>query len=141
MLPATTQLEHLDVHTSYGHTYAMINEPAIAPLGEAKPNTQIFRELAARMGFDEPCFADDDEALARDRVRRRDGGSISPRCARDGWVKLPTRRGAVRRRRLPDAERQGARSTSPGLGVPDYVAELRIGGEHARARARASRWR
>ena len=51
VLPATTQLEHLDVHTSYGHTYALINEPAIAPLGEAKPNTQIFRELAAQDGL------------------------------------------------------------------------------------------
>ena len=47
VLPATTQLEHLDVHTSYGHTYALINEAAIPPLGEAKPNTQVFRELAA----------------------------------------------------------------------------------------------
>ena len=47
VLPATTQLEHLDVHTSYGHTYALFNEPAVAPLGQAKPNTQIFRELAA----------------------------------------------------------------------------------------------
>src|ERR1700710_2168529 len=51
VLPATTQLEPLDVHTSYGHTYAMINERAIEPLGEAKSNTQIFRELAAAMGF------------------------------------------------------------------------------------------
>ncbi|HEY6353492.1 MAG TPA: molybdopterin-dependent oxidoreductase, partial [Burkholderiaceae bacterium] len=65
VLPATTQLEHLDVHISYGHTYAMFNEPAIAPLGEAKPNSQIFRELAHRMGFSEPCFADDDVTLAR----------------------------------------------------------------------------
>ena len=37
VLPATTQLEHLDVHTSYGHTYALINELAIAPLGQASP--------------------------------------------------------------------------------------------------------
>ena len=44
VLPATTQLEHLDVHMSYGHTSVLINEPAIAPLGEAKPNTQIFRQ-------------------------------------------------------------------------------------------------
>ena len=52
--------EHLDVHVSYGHTYAMLNEPAIDPLGEARPNTQIFRELARRMGYGEACFADDD---------------------------------------------------------------------------------
>ena len=64
VLPATTQLEHLDVHSSYGHLYALANNPAIAPLGEAKPNTEVFRLLAARMGFDEPCFAESDESMA-----------------------------------------------------------------------------
>ena len=68
VLPATTQLEHLDVHTSYGHTYAMINEPAVAPLGQSKPNTQIFRELAACMGYDEPCFRESDAVILRDFV-------------------------------------------------------------------------
>ncbi|WP_341908042.1 molybdopterin oxidoreductase family protein [Polaromonas sp. YR568] len=65
LLPATTQLEHWDVHSAYGHTDALLNRPAIAPLGQAKPNTQIFRELAAHMGFTEPCFADDDLTLCR----------------------------------------------------------------------------
>ncbi len=69
ILPATTQLEHWDVHASYGHTDVLLNRPAIAPVGEAKPNSQIFRELAARMppglGFDAPCFKEDDEALCR----------------------------------------------------------------------------
>jgi anaerobic selenocysteine-containing dehydrogenase len=65
ILPATTQLEHWDVHSSYGHTDALLNRPAIAPLGEAKPNTQIFRELAQRMGLTEPCFQDSDEVLCR----------------------------------------------------------------------------
>ncbi|MCX7240264.1 MAG: molybdopterin oxidoreductase family protein [Burkholderiales bacterium] len=65
ILPATTQLEHWDVHMSYGHTDVLLNRPAIAPLGECKPNTQIFRELAARMGFSDPCFADNDLALCR----------------------------------------------------------------------------
>jgi anaerobic selenocysteine-containing dehydrogenase len=65
ILPATTQLEHWDVHSSYGHTDALLNRPAIAPMGEAKPNSQIFRELAQRMGFDDACFADSDEAMCR----------------------------------------------------------------------------
>jgi len=65
ILPATTQLEHWDVHSSYGHTDALLNRPAIAPQGGAKPNTQIFRELAARMGLTEPCFQDGDEPLCR----------------------------------------------------------------------------
>ncbi len=65
ILPATTQLEHWDVHSSYGHTDALLNRPAIAPVGQAKPNTQIFRELAAHMGWTDPCFAETDESLCR----------------------------------------------------------------------------
>ncbi|OZA56228.1 MAG: hypothetical protein B7X79_11685 [Acidovorax sp. 17-64-282] len=65
ILPATTQLEHWDVHLAYGHTDVLLNRPAIAPLGRARSNAQIFRDLAARMGFTEPCFADSDEALCR----------------------------------------------------------------------------
>ena len=63
ILPATTQLEHWDIHLSYGHTDVLLNRPAIAPLGEAKPNTQIFRELARHMGFVDDCFAQDDKSL------------------------------------------------------------------------------
>jgi len=65
VLPATTQLEHWDVHLSYGHTDVLLNRPAIAPLGEAKPNTEVFRELAHRMNFGEACFSDDDPSLCR----------------------------------------------------------------------------
>src|SRR5438874_4319342 len=65
LLPATTQLEQLDIHSSYGHLYALANNPSIAPLGEAKPNTEVFRLLAARMGFCEPCFNESDDELAR----------------------------------------------------------------------------
>ena len=65
VLPATTQLEHVDVHKSYGHLYMLANNAAIAPLGEALPNSEIFRRLAARMGFGEPCFRDSDEDICR----------------------------------------------------------------------------
>jgi anaerobic selenocysteine-containing dehydrogenase len=65
ILPATTQLEHWDIHLSYGHTDVVLNRPAIEPVGQAKPNTQVFRELAQRMGFDDPCFCEDDESLCR----------------------------------------------------------------------------
>ncbi len=117
VLPATTQLEHLDVHMSYGHTSVLINEPAIAPLGEAKPNTQIFRELAARMGFTEACFNDSDEAMARTAF----GSAVSFDALRaHGWVQLP-------RAEAPFAE-GGFLTTNgrcmidaPGLGVPDFV--------------------
>ncbi|MGI4779728.1 MAG: molybdopterin-containing oxidoreductase family protein [Janthinobacterium lividum] len=65
LLPATVQIEHWDIHTSYGHTDVLLNRPAVAPRGEARSNAWVFGQLARRMGFDEPCFADDDEALCR----------------------------------------------------------------------------
>jgi anaerobic selenocysteine-containing dehydrogenase len=71
LLPATTQLEHWDIHLSYGHTDVLLNRPAIAPVGQARSNATIFRALAAAMGFDEPCFTDDDEALCRQAFGER----------------------------------------------------------------------
>jgi anaerobic selenocysteine-containing dehydrogenase len=65
ILPATTQLEHWDIHLSYGHTDVLLNRPAVAPVGLARTNTDIFRALAARMGFADPCFSEDDETLCR----------------------------------------------------------------------------
>jgi anaerobic selenocysteine-containing dehydrogenase len=68
VLPATTQLEHWDVQGSYGHTDVLLNRPAIAPVGEAKSNSEIFRLLAKAMGFNEPCFSEDDLSLCRTAV-------------------------------------------------------------------------
>ena len=85
ILPATTQLEHWDVHLSYGHTDVMLNQPAIAPVGQAKPNTQIFRELAARMGFGEACFQDSDQAMCRTAF---DGKVDFEQLLRDGFAPL-----------------------------------------------------
>jgi anaerobic selenocysteine-containing dehydrogenase len=65
LLPATTQLEHWDIHTSYGHTDVLLNRPAIAPLGEARSNTDIFRQLAQTMGWQDDCLQDDDLTLCR----------------------------------------------------------------------------
>ncbi|XAH24306.1 molybdopterin oxidoreductase family protein [Xylophilus sp. GW821-FHT01B05] len=65
LLPATTQLEHWDIQIAYGHTDVLLNRPAIAPLGQSRPNTAVFRALAERMGFDEDCFRDDDQTLCR----------------------------------------------------------------------------
>ena len=63
VLPATTQVEHLDLVPSWGHTYVTLNRPAIEPVGESLPTSEIFRRLAARLGFDEPAFRETDEEL------------------------------------------------------------------------------
>jgi anaerobic selenocysteine-containing dehydrogenase len=90
VLPATTQLEHVDVHLAYGHYYMLANNPAIEPLGEALPNAEIFRRLAARMGFDEPCFKDSDEAIAA--VAFKNTGTTAgfdwSRLKAKGWQRL-----------------------------------------------------
>ena len=65
VLPTTTQIEHLDLLWAWGHTYIALNRPAIAPPGEALPNTEIFRRLAARLAFTEPYLFDSDEQLIR----------------------------------------------------------------------------
>ncbi|WP_250121652.1 molybdopterin dinucleotide binding domain-containing protein [Chroococcidiopsis sp. CCMEE 29] len=63
VLPATTQIENWDLMFSWGHTYVTLNQPAIAPVGEAVANAELFRRLAARMGFAEECFGLSDEQL------------------------------------------------------------------------------
>jgi len=83
VLPATTQLEHFDVHKSYGHLYVVANNQAIAPVGEAKPNSEVFRLLARRMGFTDACFDDSDEDLCRQAL-----ASGAPRMRGIEWDSL-----------------------------------------------------
>jgi anaerobic selenocysteine-containing dehydrogenase len=102
VLPATTQLEHYDVHKSYGHLYVVANNPAIAPLGEAKPNIEVFRLLAKRMGFDDACFDDADEEVCRQALRSahaRMRGIDWEAAKAQGWQRL-----AVPERYAPFAE-------------------------------------
>jgi anaerobic selenocysteine-containing dehydrogenase len=116
VLPATTQLEHVDVHKSYGHYYMLANNPAIEPLGEALPNSEIFRRLAARMGFDEPCFAEDDDALAAQAFARR--GTTS----RFDWARLKER--GWQRLDLPDTYAPFAQGNFPTpSGRCEFVSE------------------
>ncbi len=68
LLPATTQLEHWDLQRAYGHTYWLLNQPAIAPVGQSLANSEIFRRLARAMGYTEACFAEDDETILRELV-------------------------------------------------------------------------
>jgi anaerobic selenocysteine-containing dehydrogenase len=91
VLPATTQLEHFDIHKSYGHLYWLVNQPAIAPVGEARSDSDVFRALAARMWFTEPCLAEDDETIAAQAIDRRhpynEGISVE-RMKETGWQRL-----------------------------------------------------
>jgi len=93
VLPATTQLEHLDVVKPYGHYDLVANNPAILPLGEAKPNTEIFRLLARAMGFSDKCFDDSDETIAQSAVARDwDFDAVRAR----GWKRIGPAKGIAR---------------------------------------------
>jgi anaerobic selenocysteine-containing dehydrogenase len=88
VLPTTTQVEHLDAVWSWGHHYVTYNEPAIAPRGEAKPNTEVFRLLAARMGLDDPCFGARDEELLAEFFAGAPGGVELSALAARGWLRV-----------------------------------------------------
>lgn len=91
VLPATTEVEHRDLVPSWGHTYLTLNLPAIEPVGEALPNSEIFRRLATRMGFEEPYLQDSDEAIIREALASGHPwleGVTFERLMSDGWAKL-----------------------------------------------------
>jgi anaerobic selenocysteine-containing dehydrogenase len=85
-------LEHWDILKPYGHLYLALNRPAILPLGQSLPNSEIFRRLAAAMGYDEPCFAEGDEQVLRDLVEsqrhERFAGVTWERLLAEGFVRL-----------------------------------------------------
>src|SRR5215471_9994999 len=87
VLPAATHFEYTDLYPSYGHHWLQRAEAVIPPVGEALPNTEIFRRLAARFGFDEPCFKATDEELIDDAV---DAGDARFSGARPSTI--PTQR-------------------------------------------------
>ncbi len=66
VLPATSQLEHVDLHKPYGHLSLQYNAPAIAPQGEARSNWDVMRSLAAAMGFQEPWLSSDAQTVIRE---------------------------------------------------------------------------
>jgi anaerobic selenocysteine-containing dehydrogenase len=132
VLPATSQLEHFDLHKAYGHLYLTINERAIEPLHESKCNTEVFRLLASRLGFEEDCFRDSDEEIARTALSTNHPAleGITLESLRErGWMRL----------NLPETFAPFAEGNFPtpsgkcelyseavealGLdGVPDYIA-------------------
>jgi anaerobic selenocysteine-containing dehydrogenase len=80
VLPAATHFEYADLYPSYGHHWLQRSEPVIPPVGQSLPNTEIFRRLAARFGFAEPCFKATDAELMDDAIEKNDPrlGGIRP---------------------------------------------------------------
>lgn len=127
VLPATTQLEHFDIHSSYGHMYVQCNPPAIKPLAEAKPNNEVFRLLARGMGFEPELFGASDEELAAESLKN---GSAAPSTVRqvfpppqgfDGITLERLQREGPVRLNLP---RDYAPFAEGGFGTPSGKCEL-----------------
>jgi anaerobic selenocysteine-containing dehydrogenase len=91
LLPATTFLEHTDLYLAYGHYYLQLARPALPPPAEARSNVEVFRELAFRMGFDDPCFRDTEDDMIRavlDSPHPFTAGITLEQLDREHWVRL-----------------------------------------------------
>lgn len=130
VLPATTQLEHWDIHAAYGHTDVLLNRPAIAPLGQARSNAQIFRDLAQAMGYTEPCFQDSDETLCRMAF----GAQVDfEALLRDGYARLDLPQAPFAQGGFPTPSgrcefHSEALARSTGDGLPDHVPNHEVAG-------------
>jgi anaerobic selenocysteine-containing dehydrogenase len=85
ILPATTQIESTDVVLSWGHLWMGWNQAAIDPVGQSVSNTELFRRLAAAMGFTEPSLFTDDDTLLREALPTVDLEALRTQ----GWLKVP----------------------------------------------------
>lgn len=122
VLPACSSMEYGDLYKAYGHAYLQRTEPVIPPLGESRSNTQVFRELAAVFGFDEPALKESDAEMLASAVPDlievgetldRSTASDSASVFRDLPPDTPTGKA-----QLFDAQEQ----QRSGLGVPAYQA-------------------
>jgi len=115
LLPSTTFLEHTDLYLAYGHYYLQLARPALPAPGEARSNVEVFRLLAARMGFDDPCFRDTEDDMVRtllDSPHPFLQGITIEELDRSGFVRL----------RLPEPFQPFA---AGGFGTPDGKCHFR----------------
>ena len=130
IFPATTQLEHWDLMVSWGQNYLNLNEPAIPPVGEAKPNSEFFRLLASAMGFGEAYFQETDLDLVKSAFDSNHPylqGITFRSLRKTGWARL----------NLPDPWIPFAQGNFPtdsgkcqlfppdGVTIPEYVPVAR----------------
>jgi anaerobic selenocysteine-containing dehydrogenase len=119
VLPATTFLEAKDVMGAYGHLYAQVSEQAIAPLGEARSNVEMFGALGRRMFPGEAEFEQDAEALVAQALESEHpyfARVTKERLEREGHVALA----------LPKDERGETLpfSSAEWFGTPSGLGEL-----------------
>ena len=93
ILPATTSFEHADLYVSYWHTFIQWADPVIQPLGEAKPNIEVFKLIANALDFNDECFSDTEEDIARQAVDLpywKEKGITFERLKKERFIKIET---------------------------------------------------
>jgi anaerobic selenocysteine-containing dehydrogenase len=113
VLPATTFFEHKELQTAYGHYFLQVSDQAIEPLGECRSNVEVFRALAAGMGFEDECFRESVDQMidaALDSSHPWLQGIDRERLERESHVRM----------NFPEAERSSA--GQPGAAVPTKSA-------------------
>jgi anaerobic selenocysteine-containing dehydrogenase len=120
VLPATTQLEHWDIHGSYGHTDVLLNRPDRAPRSGAQQRADLSRSGhaygQAGLRFCAACFAESDETLCRTAVS--DTAIDFEELLQQGFAHIP----------LPDAPfAEGGFATPSGKCEFDNPALARLG--------------
>jgi len=127
IFPATTVLENWDILDSWGTQYININEPAIKPLGDSKPNSEFFRLLAREMGFNETYLYQSDIDIVKKTLESEHDylrGITFDSLRKTGWAKFK-----IPEKWMPHAE--GNYKTSSGKchfydptlaqALPDYI--------------------
>ena len=93
ILPATTSFEHSDIYVSYWHTFIQWADRVIPPLGEAKPNIEVFKLIANALDFNDECFSDTEENIARQAVDLpywKEKGITFERLKKERFIKIET---------------------------------------------------
>ena len=126
LLPATSQLEHEDLHKAYGHLYLMYNHRSIDPIGEALPNSEIFRRLAAAMGLTDECLRDSDDSMMRqalkDDVSLDELKELGFLRLKVGAPHVPYKQGTKLRTKSGKIEIESERWDAAGAGaLPTYI--------------------
>jgi anaerobic selenocysteine-containing dehydrogenase len=129
VLPATTFFEHKDLQKGYGHYYLQVSNQAISPLGECRSNVELFRALADRMGFDEPCFRESVDEMIDLALESKDPWMEG--ASREKLEKGPVRLSFEANGSGDPASGAAAELRSPGqppLGVPTWFLPFANGG-------------
>ncbi len=137
VLPASSHFEYADIYGSYGHSYLQRAQAVIPPVGESAPNTEIFRRLAARFGFDDPMFKASDEQLMDEAFNNDDprlGGHRPSEIPLDSALPMDQRDGEqlIMCENLSPATASGKielfcqdLETRFGYGIPHYTGPVK----------------